>query len=108
MVVNLTDLSRLVRNIIKNEDDSIGIISIDSDGVYLRDARVHGVDYQERVVKVNNRKLNSRQKPTITMEYWFFIDGVRFYSYNDIEFKTTFVQTQTTSPSQYEFTKGAK
>lgn len=107
MEVRLTELSKLVRNIIKNENDSIGIISIDSDGVYLQDARVHGVDYQERVVKVNNRKL--RQKPTITMEYWFFIDGVRFYSYNDIEFvQTQTVQTQTTSSSQYEFTKGVK
>ena len=60
------------------------IISIDSDGVYVKDAREWGMKYEEKIVRVNNKLLNSKEKPTITKKFWFFIDDIEFYSYNDV------------------------
>lgn len=82
--MDLMMLAKIVRKIQNNQYKENGVISIDSDGVYLRDARVFGIECQERVIRVNNRILNSTAKPSITKKFWFFIDGVEFYSYNDV------------------------
>lgn len=83
-------IAKCIKNI-----DKYGIISIDSDGVYLRDARIYGIPYQEKTIKFNKVKLYSKKKPSITKKFWFFIDGIEFYSINDIEIEYDNNITQT-------------
>lgn len=77
--INLETLATVARSIIKNDE----VLNIDSDGVELKDARIYGIDCEEQVIRKQPMILNMMNKTVTLKKYWFFIDGVMFYSYNE-------------------------